>query len=144
MHGLHWPEARNDRGFRGETERLDGAAMGGRLGSRLSGLGLDEGASLPSRLQGLSELPWFECWVQRLKTEKKSVHTIRAYTVAARTLSTTSMPGEEALDWEQAKSLSVLEIHGRIDPNRGRFDSWLNSIGDLKPATINALSLIHI
>ena len=62
------------------------AAMGGRLGSRLSGLGLDEGASLPSRLQGLSELPWFECWVQRLKTEKKSVHTIRAYTVAARTL----------------------------------------------------------
>ena len=114
------------------------AAMGGRLGSRLSGLGLDEGASLPSRLQGLSELPWFECWVQRLKTEKKSVHTIRAYTVAARTLSTTSMPGEEALDWEQAQSLSVLKIHSRIDPNKGRFDSWLNSIGDLKPATINA------
>ena len=44
------------------------AAMGGRLGSRLSGLGIEEGASLPSRLQGLAELPWFECWLQRLKT----------------------------------------------------------------------------
>ena len=38
------------------------AAMGGRVGSRLSGLGLDEGASLPSRLQGLAEVPWVECW----------------------------------------------------------------------------------
>ncbi len=114
------------------------AAMGGRLGSRLSGLGLDEGASLPSRLQGLAELPWFECWLQRLKTEKKSAHTIRAYTVAARTLATTTLPGEEELDWEKAQTLSVLEIHGRIDPNKGRLDSWLNSIGDLKPATINA------
>ena len=114
------------------------AAMGGRLGSRLSGLGLEEGPTLPSRLQGLAELPWFECWVQRLKTEKKSAHTIRAYTVAARTLATTALPGEEAIDWEQAQPLSVLEIHGRINPNKGRLDSWLNSIGDLKPATINA------
>ena len=48
------------------------AAMGGRLGSRLSGIGLEEGPTLPSRLQGLAGLPWFECWVQRLKTEKKS------------------------------------------------------------------------
>ncbi|MED5158744.1 MAG: tyrosine-type recombinase/integrase [Candidatus Thermoplasmatota archaeon] len=114
------------------------AAMGGRLGTRLSGLGLDGGSTLPSRLQGLAELPWFECWVQRLKTEKKSVHTIRAYTVAARTLATTALPGEEEIDWENAQTLSVLEIHGRIDPNKGRLDSWLNSIGDLKPATINA------
>ena len=44
------------------------AAMGGRLGTRLSGLGLDGGSTLPSRLQGLAELPWFECWVQRRKT----------------------------------------------------------------------------
>ncbi|SVA70403.1 uncharacterized protein METZ01_LOCUS123257, partial [marine metagenome] len=94
--------------------------------------------SLPSRLQSLSELPWFDCWMQRLRTEKKSVHTIRAYTVTARTLSTTSLPGESPLDWEQVKNISVRDFHSRVDPNRGRMDAWLNSIGELKPATINA------
>ena len=95
------------------------AAMGGRLGSRLSGLGIEEGASLPSRLQGLAELPWFECWLQRLKTEKKSAHTIRAYTVAARTLATTALSGEESIDWDRAQTLSVLEIHKKNQPEQG-------------------------
>ena len=42
------------------------------------------------------------------------------------------------MDWDGAKALSVLEFHSRADPNRGRLDAWLNSIGELKPATVNA------
>ena len=76
--------------------------------------------------------------MQRLRTEKKSEHTIRAYSVAARTLSTTSLPGEPVLDWEQSKTMSVRDFHARVDPNRGRMDAWLNGIGGLKPATVNA------
>ncbi len=112
--------------------------LGGRLGNRLADNGGGSGSPLPSRLHSLSGLPWFDCWTQRLRTEKKSEHTIRAYTVAARTLSTTALPGESNLDWDGAKALSVLEFHSRVDPNRGRLDAWLNSIGELKPATVNA------
>ena len=110
----------------------------GRERSRFANFAVDGDASLPSRLQSLSELPWFDCWMQRLRTEKKSVHTIRAYTVTARTLSTTSLPGESPFDWEHVKNISVRDFHSRVDPNRGRLDAWLNSIGELKPATVNA------
>ena len=110
----------------------------GRERARFANFAVEGDTSLPSRLQSLSELPWFDCWMQRLRTEKKSVHTIRAYTVTARTLSTTSLPGEPPLDWEQVKNISVRDFHSRVDPNRGRMDAWLNSIGELKPATVNA------
>ena len=110
----------------------------GRERARFANFAVEDDTSLPSRLQSLSELPWFDCWMQRLRTEKKSVHTIRAYTVTARTLSTTSLPGESPLDWEQVKNISVRDFHSRVDPNRGRLDAWLNSIGELKPATVNA------
>jgi len=106
--------------------------------SRFANFAVEGDSTLPSRLQSLSGLPWFECWLQRLRTEKKSEHTIRAYSVAARTLSTTSLPGEPVLDWEQAKIMSVRDFHARVDPNRGRMDAWLNGIGGLKPATVNA------
>ena len=106
--------------------------------SRFANFSVEGDSALPSRLQSLSGLPWFECWLQRLRTEKKSEHTIRAYSVAARTLSTTSLPGEPVLDWEQSKTMSVRDFHARVDPNRGRMDAWLNSIGELKPATVNA------
>ena len=106
--------------------------------SRFANFSVEGDSALPSRLQSLSGLPWFECWLQRLRTEKKSEHTIRAYSVAARTLSITSLPGESVLDWEQAKTMSVRDFHARVDPNRGRMDAWLNSIGELKPATVNA------
>ena len=106
--------------------------------SRFANFSVEGDSALPSRLQSLSGLPWFECWLQRLRTEKKSEHTVRAYSVAARTLSTTSLPGEPVLDWEQAKIMSVRDFHARVDPNRGRMDAWLNGIGGLKPATVNA------
>ena len=89
--------------------------------------------ALPTRLMRLAALPWFECWVGQLRTEKKSKHTIRAYTVAARDFSTTVLPGEEYLSWEEAQIIPVRVYHERSDPSTGRVDAWLNS-----------LSLIHI
>ncbi|MAQ04255.1 MAG: hypothetical protein CMA50_00320 [Euryarchaeota archaeon] len=93
---------------------------------------------LPPRLMRLGALPWFECWAGQLRAEKKSKHTIRAYTVAARDFSTTSLPGEETITWEQAQNLPVRVYHGRVNPSMGRIDAWLNSLGELRPATINA------
>ena len=93
---------------------------------------------LPQRLQRLAFLPWYECWTQQLKTEKKSEHTIRSYVVAAKTFTTTTLPNEEILSWNEIKEIQVSELFNRSNPNNGRVDSWLNTIGDLRPATINA------
>ena len=93
---------------------------------------------LPQRLQRLAFLPWYECWIQQLKTEKKSEHTIRSYIVAAKTFTTTPLPNDEKLSWNEVKEIQVSELFNRSDPNNGRVDSWLNTIGDLRPATINA------
>ena len=93
---------------------------------------------LPQRLQRLAFLPWYECWIQQLKTEKKSEHTIRSYIVAAKTFTTTPLPNDEILSWNEVKEIQVSELFNRSDPNNGRVDSWLNTIGDLRPATINA------
>ena len=94
--------------------------------------------NLPQRLQRLAFLPWFECWSQQLKTEKKSEHTIRSYVVAAKTFTTTPLPNEEIISWNEIKEIQVSELFNRSNPNNGRIDSWLNTIGDLRPATINA------
>ena len=93
---------------------------------------------LPQRLQRLALLPWFDCWLQQLRTEKKSEHTIRAYVVAAKTYTITSLPDEENELWDVVKEFRVSELFTRINPNNGRIDSWLNTIGNLRPATINA------
>ena len=94
--------------------------------------------NLPQRLQRLALLPWFECWKQQLRTEKKSEHTIRAYIVAAKTFTVTSLPNEENETWDTVQNLRVSELFTRSNPNNGRIDSWLNTIGELRPATINA------
>ena len=94
--------------------------------------------NLPQRLQRLALLPWFDCWLQQLRTEKKSEHTIRAYIVAAKTFTVTSLPDEKNESWDIIKELRVSELFTRINPNNGRIDSWLNKIGNLRPATINA------
>ena len=94
--------------------------------------------NLPQRLQRLALLPWFECWSQQLKTEKKSEHTIRSYVVAAKTFTITPLPNEEIMSWNEIKEIQVSELFNRSNPNNGRIDSWLNTIGDLRPATINA------
>ena len=94
--------------------------------------------NLPQRLQRLALLPWFECWSQQLKTEKKSEHTIRSYAVAAKTFTITPLPNEKISSWNEIKEIQVSELFRRINPDNGRIDSWLNTIGDLRPATINA------
>ena len=94
--------------------------------------------NLPQRLQRLAFLPWFECWIQQLRTEKKSEHTIRSYIVAAKSFTTTILPNEEKTNWIEIKNIQVTELFNRSNPENGRIDAWLNSIGDLKPATINA------
>ena len=63
---------------------------------------------------------------------------IRDSTVAARDFSTTVLPGEDDLSWEQAQIIPVRVYHERSDPSTGRVDAWLNSLGELRPATINA------
>ena len=94
--------------------------------------------NLPQRLQRLAFLPWFECWIQQLRTEKKSEHTIRSYIVAAKAFTTTILPNEKKTSWKEIKNIQVTELFNRSNPENGRIDAWLNSIGDLKPATINA------
>ena len=121
-----------------EVGEFDGReAVKGRF-ETLSRFGISNGPELPSRLHRLSVLPWFQCWEGQLRTEKKSKHTIRAYIVAARGFSTTSLPGEEAIDWDTAKQITVSDFYSRANPNFGRIDAWLNELGEMRPSTINA------
>ena len=115
-----------------------GSHFAGRMGRRFGPeeIGLD--GSLPSRLVRISELPWHDCWIQQLRSEKKSSHTIRAYKVAARSFSSTSLPGEDISNWSEIANLSVSQFHSMGDPNNGRLDAWMNNLGELKPSTINA------
>ena len=90
---------------------------------------LIETPGLPIRLQRLSALPWYDCWVQQLRIEKKSKHTIRAYTLSAKTFSQTSLPGEDERCWDDLSQISVSEFHQRANPDRGRMDAWMNTLG---------------
>jgi len=95
-------------------------------------------SSLPLRMMRISNLPWFECWSQQLRTEKKSEHTIRSYIVSVRTFTTTRLPNEPDRVWKGVKSVSVEKFHLFCNPDNGRIDTWLNEISKLKPSTINA------
>ena len=97
--------------------------LAGRLGHRFGTEEIGFEKSLPTRLNRIADLPWHECWIQQLRSEKKSSHTIRAYDVAAKGFSTTKLPGEKRLDWKQASSITTGEFHLFIDPNNGRMDS---------------------
>ena len=44
-----------------------------------------------------------------MKTEKKSEHTIRSYVVAAKTFTTTPLPNEEIISWNEIKEIQVSE-----------------------------------
>ena len=121
----------------GNRNEIDGH-ISGRFGRRfdLGEIGLSD--SLPSRLNRLADLRWHDCWMQQLRSEKKSSHTIRAYDVAVKSFSITSLPGEDVLDWEAASAIQVRAFHLFVDPNNGRMDAWMNGLGELKPSTINA------
>ena len=131
----------------GEGDRKEIAnPLSGRFGRRFNSdeIGLED--SLPSRLNRLAELKWHDCWMQQLRSEKKSSHTIRAYDVAARSFSTTPLPGEGALVWTETSTIPVRSFHTFVDPNNGRMDAWMNGLGELKPSTINAkiAALTHL
>ena len=130
-----------------EARVLTGSELGRGFGSHMATEGRFDnphtfdsinGSVLPQRLHRLSSLPWFECWEQQLRTEKKSKHTIRAYSVAARDFSITCLPQEEKIGWDEVKSLTVEDFHKRANPILGRMDAWLNGLGEMRPASINA------
>ena len=98
----------------------------------------NQNPTIPLRLHRLSTLPWYDCWVQQLRVEKKSKHTIRAYTLSARTFSTVSLPGEQEYSWQDISKISVTEFYKRANPDRGRMDSWMNTLGELSPSSLNA------
>ena len=118
----------------------------GKYGRRFDSNEIGIADSLPSRLNRLADLKWHECWMQQLRAEKKSAHTIRAYDVAARSFSITPLPGEGDLLWEETSSIPVRSFHLFVDPNNGRMDAWMNGMGELKPSTINAkiAALTHL
>jgi|TARA_B110000881_G_C18581669_1_gene522150 site-specific recombinase XerD len=127
--------------MRGENMREEGTIF-----SEVEGINIlledrgiiKEKISLPPRMYRISNLEWFDCWLQQLRTEKKSEHTIRAYIVAAKIFSTTKLPNENENGWCIIQNLSVKKFHIFSNPNNGRIDAWLNKISKLKPATINA------
>ena len=117
-----------------------------RLGRRFHSEDVGLNDSLPSRLHRIAELQWHECWLQQLRSEKKSSHTIRAYDIAAKTFSITSLPGDGTLVWDESARMPVRDFHLFADPNNGRMDAWMNGLGELKPSTINAkiAALTHL
>ncbi len=93
---------------------------------------------LPTRLHRLSGLPWFECWISQLKAEKKSEHTIRAYTRAAKGIASTFLPNETPVEIDLFLSVNVERAHELLDPELGRIDSWISSLDELSPSSVNA------
>ncbi len=107
---------------------------------------INSSALMPARLNRISNLSWFECWLQKLRTEKKSEHTIRSYIVGVKTFSITSLPNEKNRTWDEMQIFTVKRFYSFSNPDNGRIDAWLNSISKLKPSTINArlASLSHL
>ena len=94
--------------------------------------------ALPNRLHRLRKLPWLECWLSQLRSEKKSSHTIRAYERAAKGISEIVLPGEESSLQSNFLKLSVEEAHNLLDPDTGRIDSWISTLDALSPSSVNA------
>ena len=94
--------------------------------------------ALPNRLHRLRKLPWLECWLSQLRSEKKSSHTIRAYERAAKGISEIVLPGEESSLGSNFLKLSVEEAHNLLDPDTGRIDSWISTLDALSPSSVNA------
>ena len=67
-------------------------------------------ATLPSRIQRLSDFCWYECWIQQLKSEKKSEHTIRSYVTSVKGYTQIKLPNEHQRGWSQIKNLSLIHI----------------------------------
>jgi site-specific recombinase XerD len=86
----------------------------------------------------LADLPWHGCYEMQLASEKKSSHTLRAYSTGTRQFMLTVMPGELPPSYDALQAISVREVARWIDPNNGRLDLFVQSISHLSAATINA------
>jgi len=94
--------------------------------------------SLPMRLVRLADLAWFGCWNLQLKSEKKSVHTLRAYVTSVKQFVSTPLSDETQASRDALEQMSVQELLIWVDPNNGRLDLWLQSVSHLASSTINA------
>ncbi|MDP6906112.1 MAG: tyrosine-type recombinase/integrase [Candidatus Thalassarchaeaceae archaeon] len=111
---------------------------GGHFATPFSEESLGVSFGLPSRLNRLAELPWFNCYEMQLASEKKSKHTLRSYRTSLKQFITTVLPGEMPASYDALQNMTVKELARWIDPNNGRLDFWVQSISNLSPATINA------
>ncbi len=120
-----------------ERERSGWSPHGphGRLATPFDQRFTGAGQVLPSRLVRIQHLPWISLWEAQLRAEKKSEHTIRAYLSSARRFASILLPNEEITDIEE---MPISEMHDKCDPNNGRLDLFVQSISNLRPATINA------
>ena len=94
--------------------------------------------TVPSRVQRLASLPGLESWMQQLKSENKSIHTVRSYLISAKGLASATLPGEPNLSDSAIEHMNVQIMHNRIDPNNGRIDVWVQSLSNLAPSTVHA------
>ncbi len=94
--------------------------------------------TVPSRVQRLASLPWLESWMQQLKSENKSEHTVRSYLISAKGLASATLAGEPELSDSAIEHMNVQIMHNRIDPNNGRIDVWVQSLSNLAPSTVHA------
>ncbi|RUA04311.1 MAG: hypothetical protein DSY88_03535 [Candidatus Poseidoniales archaeon] len=94
--------------------------------------------TVPSRVQRLASLPWLESWMQQLKSENKSEHTVRSYLISAKGLASATLVGEPELSDSAIEHMNVQIMHNRIDPNNGRIDVWVQSLSNLAPSTVHA------
>ena len=94
--------------------------------------------TLPPRLAHMQNLPWFDCYMQILKSENKSSNTQKSYASGLRALIETTLPGESVLSETDYHRLSVYELAERMEPLNGRIDRWTHSLSDLRPTTYNA------
>ena len=94
--------------------------------------------TVPSRVLRLASLPWLESWMQQLKSENKSEHTVRSYLISAKGLASATLAGEPELSDSAIEHMNVQIMHNRIDPNNGRIDVWVQSLSNLAPSTVHA------
>lgn len=95
--------------------------------------------NLPDRIARLSNIPWYPCWVQQLKTEGKSSNTIKSYLYAVKKFINTKISSKDKeYGNDELENITVKKLHLLVYPNNGKLDIWLQSINELKPSTINA------
>ena len=122
----------------GGTPPWAAAVRQGQQNHRFDDSSVGHPPTVPSRVQRLASLPWLESWMQQLKSENKSEHTVRSYLISAKGLASATLAGEPELSDSAIEHMNVQIMHNRIDPNNGRIDVWVQSLSNLAPSTVHA------